>query len=121
MTQEFGKICLEELKIANMTKSAKGTAEQPGKNVKAKAGLNREILNQGWGQFKTFLEYKAKWYGSEVVYVDPKHTSQVCSQCGHKDSESRKRQDKFVCTNCGYSENADINAAKNILTRGLNK
>jgi putative transposase len=106
-------VYMEDLKIKNMSKSAKGTAEEHGKNVAAKSGLNRSILDCGWGNFGTMLEYK-----TEVLKVNPKHTSQICSYCGHKDAKNRLSQSKFVCTSCAHTSNADVNAAKNILSRG---
>jgi len=74
--KKHGVIYLEKLETKKMTKSAKGTKDKPGRNVKAKTGLNRSILKQGWHRFATYLEYKAKWYGSIIEYVDPKYTSQ---------------------------------------------
>ena len=100
-----------------MTATASVTVEDPGSNVAQKAGLNRVILERGWGNFFRQLEYKSTWKGGELVKVDPKYTSQQCSQCGHTSRKNRKVQDKFSCVECGHSENADINAAKNILQR----
>ena len=117
ITNNYGKIAVEDLQIKNMTAKASGTVEDPGSNVAQKAGLNRVILERGWGNFFRQLEYKSTWKGGELVKVDPKYTSQQCSQCGHTSSENRKVQDKFSCVECGHSENADINAAKNILQR----
>lgn len=114
------KIVLEDLKVSNMTKSAKGSADEPGKNVKAKSGLNREILNMSLHSVKMQLGYKTIRYGSELVLVNPAYTSQTCSCCGHVSKENRKIQAKFICVECGHSDNADINAAKNILKKGLN-
>jgi putative transposase len=107
----YDVIRIEDLKIANMTRSARGTLEAPGRNVTAKAGLNRSVLRQGWGMFARFLEYKA---AGRVEKVNPAYTSQRCSQCGHVDANSRKSQALFACTSCGYCCNADLNAAKNI-------
>lgn len=102
-----------------MTKSSKGNAEQHGKMVKQKAGLNRAlILNQGWGMFKAMLTYKQAWHGGEVVLVDPKHTSQTCPECDHKSPENRVSQARFLCKKCGYENNADHVGALNILARG---
>ncbi len=101
----------EDLKIKNMSKSAKGTVESPGTNVKAKAGLNRVILNSGWSRFNTYCDYK---FG-RVVTVDPKYTSQRCNQCGHVDKNNRKTQSKFKCVACGHADHADINASANVL------
>ena len=112
-------IVLEELKIKNMSRSAAGTIENPGKNVRAKSGLNRSILDQGWGEFKRQLQYKATWNGGKVVFVPPQYTSQQCSQCGHTEKENRKIQAKFKCLTCGYETHADFNAALNILAAGL--
>ena len=106
-------VYLEKLKIKNMSKSAKGTAEEHGKNVAAKSGLNRSILDCGWGNFGMMLEYK-----TAVVKVNPKYTSQICSYCGHKDAQSRISQSEFKCTSCSNTSNADVNSAKNILSRG---
>jgi putative transposase len=112
------RIFIEDLKIANMSKSAKGTIENKGKNVKAKSGLNKSILDQGWYEFARQLEYKSSWNGGEVIRVNPRYTSQICSNCGYRDSDNRLSQAKFECKACGYKENADINAAKNILAVG---
>jgi len=112
--ERYGVVVLEDLQIANMTKSAKGTKEEPGKNVKQKSGLNRSILERGWGMFETMLEYKLKERGGKLILVPPHYTSQACSVCGHVSKENRKTRDVFLCVECGHTENADINAAKNI-------
>ncbi len=108
-------VVLEDLDTQAMTQSAKGTVEKPGTNVKAKSGLNREILASGWGRLERNLDYKA----GLVVKVDPAYTSQTCAVCGHADKENRKTQATFKCTACGHTANADRNAAVNILDRGL--
>ena len=108
-------VVVEDLNVQAMTQSAKGTVEQPGTNVKAKSGLNREILASGWGRLERNLEYKA----GLVVKVDPAYTSQTCAQCGHVGKENRKTQATFNCMACGHTANADRNAAVNILDRGL--
>lgn len=104
-------IRMENLKIRNMTRSAKGTIEAPGVNVRQKAGLNRSILDKAWGMFAQRLEHKAR---GRVEYVPAAYTSQRCSGCGVIASESRKSQADFCCVACGYTDNADCNAAKNI-------
>lgn len=119
LTRDHGLVAVEHLKIANMTRSARGTAEAPGRNVRQKAGLNRAILDKGWGGFVLALEHKARYTGSEIVKVNPAYTSQRCSRCGHVDAKSRESQADFRCTACGYRDNADVNAAKNILAAGL--
>ena len=114
IADDYGTVCVERLNTRDMTASARGTAERPGKNVKQKAGLNREILATGWAGLKSKLDYKA----ANVIEVDPAHTSQTCLVCGHVARENRRSQSKFLCVACGHQGNADINAALNILARG---
>jgi putative transposase len=111
MARRFDVIRVEDLKIANMTRSARGTAGDPGRNVRAKAGLNREILRSGWGLLVRRLADKAP---GRVEKVKPQFTSQRCSACGQVDADSRESQARFACTACGYACNADVNAAQNI-------
>ncbi|EEO9936163.1 IS200/IS605 family element transposase accessory protein TnpB [Salmonella enterica subsp. enterica serovar Sandiego] len=122
VTSEISKnhamIVIEDLKVSNMSKSAKGTAEQHGRNVKAKSGLNRSILEQGWYEMRRQLEYKQLWRGGQVLAVPPAYTSQRCACCGHTAKENRLSQSKFVCQACGYTANADVNGARNILAAG---
>ncbi len=109
---------LEDLKVANMSKSAKGTIEEPGTNVKAKSGLNKSILDQGWAEFKRQLDYKLEWLGGLLVLVDPKNTSRCCPECGHTSKDNRTTQADFACVECGYRENADFVGALNVLRAG---
>jgi putative transposase len=111
LARRFDVIRVEDLKITNMTRSAKGTREDPGRNVRAKAGLNRGILRSGWGLLVRRLQEKAP---GRIEKVSPAFTSQRCSACGHVDARSRESQARFVCTACGYAVNADVNAAINI-------
>jgi len=111
-------IAIEDLAVKGMTASAAGTVDAPGRNVKAKSGLNRTILRNGWSMARSMLEYKAAWSGVMLVAVPPAYTSQACSACGHTAAENRKIQAVFECVACGHAENADRNAAKNILRRG---
>ena len=112
-------ICIEDTQTSNMTKSAKGTTEEPGKNVKQKAGMNRSILAQGWYGLRTKIEYKADWYERQFIAVPAHHTSQRCSKCGHVDAGNRVSQELFRCLSCGHEINADINAAENIRRQGV--
>jgi len=114
-------ICLEDLQVRHMSRSARGTVEEPGRHVAAKAGLNKAILDQGWRTFRTMLEYKQRWRGGEVIAVDPRYTSQTCPVCGHVSAHNRPQQALFSCTQCGYSYHADVVAAQNILVRGQRK
>ena len=100
----------------NMSKSSKGTTENPGKNVAQKSGLNRSILDAGWGGIVQVLNVKAESAGRHIEQVNPRNTSRTCSACGQIDKASRNGV-KFVCTYCGYADHADVNAAINILTR----
>lgn len=118
ISKNHAMIVVEDLNIAGMTAAARGTLESPGSNVKAKAGLNRSILDQGWGEFVRMLEYKSAWSGGCLVKVSPAYTSQKCSECGHVSRESRASRDAFRCIECGFECHADINAAKNILSAG---
>jgi IS605 OrfB family transposase len=111
IARRYDLIRIEDLKIKNMTRSAKGTAEVPGRNVRQKAGLNRSILASGWGMFATRLQDKAP---GRVEKVNPAYTSQTCSQCKTVDREARQSQAVFRCRACGYCGNADVNAARNI-------
>ena len=110
-------IAIEDLKVKAMTASAVGTIEVPGKNVRAKSSLNRAILRNGWSMARSMLQYKAAWRGVKLVAVPALFTSQTCATCGHRASESRKTQALFQCVACGHTENADRNAAENILRR----
>ena len=111
-------IYVEDLHVANMSKSAKGTMEQPGHNVAQKSGLNRAILDQAWGEFRRQLEYKSAWQGGALVAVPPHNTSRTCPCCGHIAEENRQTQADFKCISCGYTENADVVGALNVLERG---
>lgn len=117
-SKNHAAISIEGLKIKNMTKSAKGTVDKPGKMVKQKSGLNKSILDQGWGIFFNQLEYKQSWRNGLVVKVDPKNSSRECPSCGHTHKDNRKTQASFLCVECGYKNNADIVAAINIAARG---
>jgi putative transposase len=111
LARRFDIIRVEDLQVAGMTRSAKGTAQNPGRNVRAKAGLNREILRSGWGLLVRRLEDKAP---DRVERIRPHFTSQRCSACGHIAAESRKSQALFCCVACKFTLNADVNAAINI-------
>ncbi|NEA64249.1 RNA-guided endonuclease TnpB family protein [Streptomyces sp. SID12488] len=104
-------IRFEKPDIRNMTRSAKGTVEQPGRNVAQKAGLNRGILAQGWGLLRQRTGHKAP---GRVEDVPAPYTSLRCSACGWIDKNSRKSQAEFVCSSCGFTCNADTNAAANV-------
>lgn len=111
LARRFDVIRVEDLNIRGMTQSARGTFSQPGRNVRQKAGLNRQIMASGWGPLVRRLEDKA---AGRVEKIKPHFTSQRCSACGRVDRESRESQARFRCTACGFACNADVNAAINI-------
>ncbi|MDY0222868.1 MAG: transposase, partial [Desulfobacterium sp.] len=110
---------LEDLRTKNMTKSAKGTIEKPGKSVKAKSGLNRSILDKGWNMMENFIKYKAFIAGKVMYKVPAAYTSQECAVCGHIHSDNRISQELFLCLVCGNADNADNNAQKVIAKRAI--
>ncbi len=111
IARRFDVIRAEDLQIKNMTRSAKGTRGDPGRNVRQKTGLNRGIMRSAWGLLVRRLEEKAP---GRVEKINPAFTSQRCSACGHVDPKSRESQAVFRCTACGYAGHADVNAARNI-------
>ena len=101
-----------------MTASAKGTVEEPGSRVAQKSGLNRSILDQGWGIFFSKLDWKTLRLGGHVHKVPPQNTSRTCPICGSVSKDNRKTQASFQCVSCGYQGNADVIAAINVKERG---
>ncbi|GEL19179.1 RNA-guided endonuclease InsQ/TnpB family protein [Pseudonocardia asaccharolytica] len=112
-------ICHEALRIANMARSARGTLAEPGRNVAQKAGLNRSILDAGWGVFLSILTAKAESAGRTLIAVDPANTSRTCPSCGHCGAENRVTQAAFRCLRCGLDTHADLVGAVNVLRAGL--
>lgn len=120
LSRKFGAIAVEDNNFANMGRRAKPKPREDGKGFlpnggKAKSGLNRSLRDVGAARLKTFLQAKAAAMGNEVKLVKSHYNSQTCSRCGSVDKDNRKTQSEFVCVNCGFSENADINAATNVL------
>jgi putative transposase len=95
-------VCIEDLQVRNMSKLAAGTADAPGKNVRAKSALNKAILDQGWYEFRCMLEYKLAWKGGRLIVVPPQNPSRTCPCCGHVLSDNRQTQAWFECVACGY-------------------
>ncbi|SDL65736.1 putative transposase [Nonomuraea maritima] len=119
LVRAYDVIVHKALRITNMTRSASGTMEAPGRNVVQKSGLNRSILDAGWGVFLTVLAHKAESAGRELIAVNPAHTSRTCARCGHCAKENHLTQAEFACRACGHATHADVNAAVNILRAGL--
>lgn len=119
LSKNHAVVVLEDLKVQNMTGSATGTAAAPGRRVRQKAGLNKAILDQGWGMLRQLLAYKLAWAGGQLFLVDPAYTSQTCPACDVVDAGNRKTQAAFHCLHCGHTGHADVIAAQNILARGL--
>ena len=118
ISQNHAMVCIEDLQVRNMSRSAAGTTEQPGRNVRAKSGLNKSILDQGWFEFRRQLDYKLAWRGGWLVAVPPQNTSRTCPVCGCVSKESRQTQAKFLCVECGFEGNADVVGAINVLRAG---
>jgi putative transposase len=113
----YGVIALEDLKITNMTTSAKGTKEHPGTGVAAKRGLSRSLQEAALGRLAYWICVKAEDAGRRVWKVDPKNSSRECIACGHTEAANRHRS-RFCCQHCGHQEHADVNAAQVIAARG---
>lgn len=118
ISKNHAMVCIEDLQVRNMSRSAAGSTDAPGKNVRAKSGLNKAILDQGWFEFRRQLEYKLAWNGGWLVAVPPANTSRTCPACGYVSADNRTTQEKFACVECSYEENADVVGALNILARG---
>lgn len=119
ISKNHAMVVVEDLRVSNMSKSAKGSVAQPGRKVRQKAGLNRSILDQGWHTLRQMLAYKMSWNGGIFLAVPAQYTSQTCPACQHIAKESRKTQAVFSCVQCGNAGNADVIAAQNILNRGM--
>ncbi|MBB3192453.1 RNA-guided endonuclease InsQ/TnpB family protein [Halomonas cerina] len=118
ISQSHALVVLEDLQVGNMSRSASGSVEQPGRNVRAKSGLNRSILDQGWFEFRRQLDYKLAWRGAHLVVVPAQNTSRTCPECGHVAAENRRSQARFACVECGFEANADHVGAINVLRAG---
>lgn len=119
LTKHHGVIVVEDLRILNLVRSAHGTVDRPGSNVKAKAGLNRAILGMAWGKAGRMLSYKCTLRGGVLVKVDPRNSSMECARCGYTSAANRVGQATFRCLACRHAGNADTNAAQVVLQRGL--
>ncbi len=118
ISQNHAMVCIEDLQVRNMSRSAAGTADALGKNVRAKSGLNKSILDQGWFEFRRQLDYKLAWRGGHLIAVPPRNTSRTCPYCGHISADNRQTQARFACVECGFEENADVVGAINVLRAG---
>jgi putative transposase len=118
LVRDHDIICIEDLAVRSMTGSISGTGANPGTNVAQKQGLNRSILDAGWGQFRSILTGKAEEAGRTLIVVNPRYTSQTCFVCGHVEAGNRINA-AFRCLKCGHEAHADTNAACNVLRAGL--
>jgi putative transposase len=118
ISQNHATVCIEDLQVRNMSKSAAGSTEAPGKHVRAKAGLNRAILDQGWFEFRRQLNYKLAWHGGHLIAVPPQNSSRTCPACGRVSKDNRRTQARFECVECGFEDNADVVGAINVLRAG---
>jgi putative transposase len=115
ISQNHAIVCIEDLNVRGMSASAAGTPEKPGRRVRQKSGLNKAILDQGWGEFRRQLEYKLAWRGGRLIAVSPQNTSRTCPECRHIAAENRRTQAEFRCVSCGYQNHADLVGALNVL------
>ena len=118
ISQNHAMVCIEDLQVRNMSRSAAGSPDAPGKNVRAKSGLNKAILDQGWFEFRRQLDYKLTWNGGWLIAVPPANTSRTCPACEFVSTENRQTQAAFRCVACGHEDHADVVGAINILARG---
>ena len=118
ISQNHALVCIEDLQVRNMSKSAVGTTERPRRNVRAKSGLNKAILDQGWFEFRRQLDYKLAWNGGHLIAVPPQNSSRTCPACGHVSKDNRQTQARFACVECGFEDNADLVGAINVLRAG---
>jgi putative transposase len=118
LVARYGVVVLEDLNLKNMTRSARGTKENPGTNVAAKQALNRKLADAALGRLRHWVCVKAEEAGRRTWAVNPANTSRTCSACGHCAPWNRLSRDRFRCTACGHERHADLNAAENIAARG---
>ncbi len=118
LVHRYDTICTEKLSARNMTRSARGTSEEPGTNVKAKRGLNRSLLGIAPAKFNSILERNGMRAGTRIELVPARGTSYTCNACGSRHRNNRKSQAVYRCRDCGNEDNADANAARNVRDRG---
>lgn len=118
ISQNHAMVCIEDLQVRNLSRSARGGTGTPGKSVRVKSGLNKSILDQGWFEFRRQLDYKLAWNGGHLVAVPPQNTSRTCPCCGHVSKDNRRTQARFACLECGHEDHADVVGAINVLRAG---
>jgi putative transposase len=118
ISKNHAVVCIEDLQVRNMSKSSKGSVAAPGKNVRARSGLNKAILDQGWFEFRRQLDYKFNWNGGILIAVPAQNTSRTCPLCHCVSADNRTTQARFACIECGHEDNADVVGAMNVLARG---
>jgi putative transposase len=118
ISKNHALVCIEDLKVSAMSKAEATRSGYVFPSARAKRGLNKSILDQGWFEFRRQLEYKLRWNGGRLVAVSPRNTSIACPGCRHVARENRRSQTEFVCEVCGFKENADLVGAVNVLRAG---
>ena len=118
ISQNHAMVCIEDLQVRNMSKSASGTTKAPGRNVRARSGLNKSILDQGWYEFRRQLDYKLAWNGGQLIAIPPQNTSRTCPCCGQIAKQNRLSPLRFACVECDFKGGADVVGAINFLRAG---
>ena len=118
ISQNHAMVCIEDLRVRNMSRSAAGNSDAPGRSVRVKSRLNKAILDQGWFEFRRLLDYKLAWNGGWLIAVPPANTSRTCPVCTYMSAENRQTQAAFRCVDCGHEDHADVVGAINVLERG---
>jgi putative transposase len=118
ISKSHAVVCVEALKVSAMSKASATCSGYVFPTARAKRGLNKSILDQGWFEFRRQLDYKLRWNGGRLITVSPRNTSITCPNCRHVAKENRRNQAGFVCEVCGLKEHADRIGAVNILRAG---
>jgi len=124
LVDNYDTICMEDLNVKGMSASCKPKQDESGKYLPngqaAKSGLNRAILDMGWSELRTMIEYKSEWQGKNISVIGRfEPSSKMCSHCGKLNKTLKLSDRTWTCIHCGNTHDRDANAATNIKTFGL--